>query len=41
LLSGEIRSTEAFDIEKEASEDGSYGGEIEKGQRYDAFELDD
>ena len=41
LVSGGIRSTEALDIEKEASEDGNYVGEIEEGERYDAFELDD
>ena len=35
------RSTAAFDLEKEISEDESYGGEIEEGwNKYDAFELD-
>ena len=37
---GKSRSTSALDIE-ETSEDESYGGEIEKEEKYDAFELDD
>jgi len=41
LISGEFRSTIALDVEKEMSEDGSYEGEIEEGEKYDAFELDD
>jgi hypothetical protein len=35
------QSAAALDIEKETSEDESYGGEIEKQEKYDAFELDD
>ena len=38
---GKSQSTTAMDIEKEMSEDESYGGEIEKQEKYDAFELDD
>jgi hypothetical protein len=41
LISGEFRSTIALDVEKEMSEDGNYEGEIEEGEKYDAFELDD
>jgi len=38
---GKSQSTTALDIEKETSEDESYGGEIEDEEKYDAFELDD
>ena len=41
LVSGKFRTTVAWDMEKEPSEDGSYGGEIEKQEKFDAFELDD
>ena len=41
LVSGKFRTTVALDMEKEPSEDGSYGGEIEEQEKYDAFELDD
>ena len=35
------QSTTALDIEEETSEDKSYGREIGKQKKYDAFELDD
>ena len=39
---GKSCSTAALDLEKEISEDESYGGEIEEeGNKYDAFDLDD
>lgn len=41
LVSGKNRSSTALDKEKEPSEDGSDGGEIEEQEKYDAFELDD
>ena len=41
LVFGELRSTVALDMEKETSEDGSYGGEFEEGEKYDTFELED
>ena len=41
LISGKVRSTVLLDTEKEMSEEGSEGGEIEKEERYDTFYLDD
>jgi hypothetical protein len=41
LVSGKFRSTEASDMEKETSEDGSYGGETDEEEKHDTFELDD
>ena len=38
---GKSQSTTALDIEEETSEDESYGREIGKQKKYDAFELDD
>ena len=38
---GKSQSDAALDIEKKTSEDESYGEEIEKQEKYDAFELDD
>ena len=38
---GKSQSTTALDLEKETSEDESYREEIEKQEKYDAFELDD
>ena len=41
LFSGKVKSTEALDMEKEISEDGSDEGENDGGEKYDTFELDD
>ena len=38
---GKSQSTTALDIEEETSENESYGREIGKQKKYDAFELDD
>ena len=41
LISGKARSTVLLDTEKEMSEEGSEGEEIEDEEKYDTFELDD
>jgi hypothetical protein len=41
FISGKMIATVLLDMEKEMSEDGSYGGEIEEEEKHDAFELDD
>jgi hypothetical protein len=41
LVTGKFRSIEGSDLVKEASEDGSDGGEIDREEKYDTFELDD
>ena len=40
MSGGKSQSTTALDIEGETSEDESYGREIGKQKKYNAFELD-
>ena len=41
LMYGKSRSDMGLDMEKELSDDGSYEGEFEEGEKYDTFEIDD
>ena len=41
LISGKFGSTVTSDMEKETSEDGNYGGDINEEEKIDTFELDD